>query len=229
MWYSILFWLPLFALAICVGLIALCARWGVHLTIIGAALSLVMLLFHFTYPSPDELEAHQRLLFGTSAASVDAVIISPSKTGNQSQLNLVDSPITVNDPVAIDSVIHALHSAERFSPNHPGAQWSCVLTVISENERVSVQVDDTKGARNGCLVYLQSEVTEGWAIADYRCDALGPILEKLAKTHVSQKIKMNSTTYERIVQRTRLGAAIAFAIAGIGMLVCGNLRLGYAL
>src|SRR4051794_4811590 len=173
---------------LCIGLVLIlfrsvptAKRFGTYIAIIGGALMMIAVWFSLTYPSPKELDKREHLLFSVAPSDVDAVILEPTYDDNRSNLNLVSSAVKLTARNDIQRVISAIHGAERTSPNHPVQRWSCLLTIQSKGESVSVRVENTKSTNNGVLIYWWSDRLDGWAIGNYRCDALGPILEKLAK------------------------------------------------
>jgi hypothetical protein len=156
-------------------------RLGISLTIIGGVVSLVITVWIFTFPTSERQAAQERLLFSMSSNQIQSIAIDPKYGDNEtySKNNLVRFSITLTDAEQIKQVIHAIHQARPFSPNHPGAQWSCLLTINSNDDSVSIEVDDTKSQENGVVVYLWSHRTQGWLVANYRCDPLGPVLERV--------------------------------------------------
>jgi len=156
-------------------------RLGIYLTFIGGVLTLVAGSYVLTYPTVKELEKKHHLLFSTAPGEVEAVMIEPSDGDNRSHLELVASPAKVTNRADVQRVVNALRSARRFSPNHPSAQWSCLLTIESNGDEVTVRVTDTKSDENGVLIYWSSSRTDGWVIGNYRCDELRAVLEDLAQ------------------------------------------------
>jgi hypothetical protein len=154
-------------------------RIGVYLALIGGAITLVVISFALTYPSPEALDKAEYLLFTLPPAQVDEIVIEPADDESQSYVNLVTSPMKVKSTTDIQRLLSALRTAQLFWPNHPNARWSCLLTVRAKKESVTIQVSDTNSKENGVLIYWWSARTQGWIIAEYRCDELGPILEEL--------------------------------------------------
>jgi hypothetical protein len=91
------------------------------LTIIGGALCVFVVYFDLTYPTADEIESKQRLLFSTDSASVDNITVEPSRTDNRARLNLVGSAVTITNRKEITELIDALNDAKKFGPGPAGA------------------------------------------------------------------------------------------------------------
>jgi hypothetical protein len=183
--YYVLLSVPFIVLAIGAGSILIPRRFparrlGIGFAIIGSVVSFVTIVWMLTYPTSERQTAQERLLFHTGCNEIRSVAVDP-KYNDAAHLkdNLVRSSITLTDAEQIRQVVQALHQAQPFSPNHPGANWSCLLTINSNNDSVLVEVDDTKSQENGVVVYLWSHRTQGWLVANYRCDPLGVALERV--------------------------------------------------
>jgi hypothetical protein len=155
-------------------------RIGLGLTAIGGALSLVTTAWLLTYPTSERQAAQERLLFSTNSSGIQSIALAPRyDDGAPAQYNLVDRTMTLTGAEQVRQVVQALHQARPFSPNHPFATWACMLTISSNDDDVCVEVVETKSKENGVVVYLWSHGHQGWLVANYRCDPLGPVLEKL--------------------------------------------------
>jgi hypothetical protein len=188
MYYYSLFSISFLVLAVGVVLLLLrkrlhTGRLGFILTAIGGVVSLVMLCFALTYPTADQLESQERLLFSTGSNGINSIVIEPRRREGDisSRLTLVQSAITVTDKKQIQRILAALHQAKLFVPNHPGMKWGCLLTIKAQDKAVTLDIDDTDSQGNGVLLYLWSNRDQGWSVANYRCDPLGPVLEELAR------------------------------------------------
>jgi hypothetical protein len=104
----------------------------------------------------------------------------------ESHVPLNTKPVTINDRATIDAICEALNRAFEFLPNHPSIKWEAKVELRSERKKVSFVVLHTEQEENGTIVSIMSHVTSGWNYGSFRCDSLGPILEKLAKTEAEK-------------------------------------------
>jgi len=183
-YYSIL-GIPLVIIGVGVALLLLrakfrTARLGVACVIIGGVCGIVTGLYVLTAPGNEQLATQERLLFSANSTAIRSITIEPAHIGPaRANINLTQSKTVITDRKPIDVLMKALRVARRFGPDHPFAKWSCLLTIEDGLDSVVVQVDDTKSQKNGLILYLWSNRNQGWLIETYRCDDLGPVLEKL--------------------------------------------------
>ena len=91
---------------------------------------------------------------------------------------LTDRVIESTDRELIQKVVGAMLAAERWAPSHPREKWSCILRVINKTGRVNAyEVSYT--SNNGLLIYVWSEVEQGWSLGLFRNDELIALLEGL--------------------------------------------------
>ena len=178
--------LPFILIFLAIGFLLLPAKLrtkklGLDCLIIGGVCGSILALYFVTTPSAEQLDKQKHLLFSSSSKNVKSIVIEPQHERDvPSETDLVNSAIVITDKGDIDRLLWVLRKAKPFGPNHPSAVWWCVLTIEDGQDRVVVEVVDTKSKENGLLLYLNSNRTQGWVLGTYRCDELGPVLERLA-------------------------------------------------
>ncbi|MGE3805223.1 MAG: hypothetical protein AB7K24_11175 [Gemmataceae bacterium] len=141
-------------------------RFGV---LVVGAVFLVVGLLHILYGQDD--------LRQVEPASVQAIELLPS-SNPYVYPGLVTQKQIIDRRDQIDKVIEMLRRAEKYAPNHPETQWTCLLKLRTDKGERSCVVSAT--ANNGVLVSVNSAGYEGWRLAEYRQDELGPLLEHFA-------------------------------------------------
>lgn len=109
-------------------------------------------------------------------ASVRSIRLEPAPAPGPP--SLVPATVRVADRASIASVVAALHASTPNAPNHPHGVWSVVLGIEDARGFAYAVVEQTE--RQGVLVDVSSDRTEGWMLAQRRDDALGPLLVRLA-------------------------------------------------
>jgi hypothetical protein len=151
-----------------VGRIAIAAAYSLL-----ASLALVLPLGCSGEASQDRINR----IIHCKAEDVQQVVLLPVDP----RVSLVTKLVPINDRASIDAICQALNGASKFSPNHPSTKWEVKVELRTEKDAVAFVVYHTEQANNGTVVAISSNVTSGWNYGRFRSDALGPILEKLAK------------------------------------------------
>ena len=112
-------------------------------------------------------------MFDAEPDEVLAIDLAPTNVGS---LALLTDPLTIGDRETIDRVVDALAEAKPAGADHPHTNWQVILALRYEDRLVRAKVAHTN---QGVLVYLDSP--GGLRLTERRADALGEILEPLAK------------------------------------------------
>ncbi|MGC9455605.1 MAG: hypothetical protein ACP5HU_12195 [Phycisphaerae bacterium] len=91
---------------------------------------------------------------------------------------LVATDTSIADVDLLSKIGKCLRDAVPWDPNHPDAQWQCLMEVQKEGGEYACVVTLTR--RQGTLVSIYSGRTDGWLLAEYRSDELGKILTSIA-------------------------------------------------
>ena len=182
-----------FILAFLVGILLLIyrkkiklGRFAMPLVIIGGVMSLILIWTFQTTPSLVDSELNDYLLFHAPPEHFKSVILKANS--DTTKKLFIGEPYKFTNPEKINKVITSLHTAKKFSPNHPQAYWSFLLTLATETNEITLEVNNTKSVTNGTLIYHWSSVTDGWLLGNYRCDALGAAIEKLTTQNDSNHV-----------------------------------------
>lgn len=112
-------------------------------------------------------------IFDAEPEDVVAIDIAPTSIGS---MPLFTDPLTIGNRDTIAQIVSALDSAKPSAADHPHTNWRVVMALRYEDRLVKASVSHTN---RGVLVYLDSP--GGLRLAERRADALGDILEPLAK------------------------------------------------
>jgi hypothetical protein len=92
----------------------------------------------------------------------------------------------------ISRIANLVRSAQPYSPNHPQQRWILVLRFILKDRQFSGHVLST--SNQGVLFYYGLDVDGGPVYGTYRQDALGPLVEALARSETVQQSALHSRT-----------------------------------
>ena len=149
---------PKAMLVVCLGFV-IC--WCLFLTVAGS----YMIWLSGDYVAP--LRAMQ-------PEAIESIEIAPSYYVN----TLVEERVLLTDREQIRRIVQAVTTAEPFSPNHPRGLWTCVLRFRGRQQDLACAIYCTSNM--GTLIFVNSNVEQGWHLADFRADELKELLESAA-------------------------------------------------
>ena len=92
----------------------------------------------------------------------------------------VTEPVSTTDPRVIAEVVALLRNTRPFVPNHPFAEWDCLLELEYDGAKGYCTVGYTQ--QQGTLVTVYSGPSHGWVLANLRSDGLGELLAGLSRS-----------------------------------------------
>jgi hypothetical protein len=116
-------------------------------------------------------------LVAANPADVRAIRLEPAQPPGPP--SLVTSTVRVIERTSIAEVLTALRVSTEYAPDHPRGSWSVVLGIEDAHGVAYAIVEQT--ARQGVLLDVWSGRTGGTLLGQLRCDALGPVLARLAR------------------------------------------------
>ena len=151
-------------------------KWLLGVLVSGFACFMLAFVLYFKVLSPEAKEA-RRFLKLMPVDQIQAVDLEPLPHNPNP---LFHGFISITNRAQISKIADLIHSARRHSPSHPQQRWSVVLRFVTKDRQFSGEVSST--SNQGVLFYYGLDVGGGTHFGTYRQDALGPLLEALAKT-----------------------------------------------
>jgi hypothetical protein len=132
----------------------------------------VGIILYFMVLSPQAREA-RRFLKLMPVDQIQAVVLEPVP---YNPTNLNRHTIRITDRQQISRIAGLLHSARRWSPNHPQQKWATYLCFELKDRAFCGELTST--SNQGVLFwYGLGPKDPGVVYGTYRQDALGPLIE----------------------------------------------------
>jgi hypothetical protein len=160
------------------------------LRLFGAVAACIGVIICIATLSGPSLNERLRVLSAVIEASPEDVVSARFepivRAGGPGQIKHLFS---AKSPEQIRQLCDALHQAEWCSRTHLKKLWHCRMIFNREDETIYCKVCYTEGVG----VFL-TVTAEGYSIASFRCDALGPVIESWAKEAETLKPREQAKT-----------------------------------
>src|SRR5688572_13937141 len=108
---------------------------GFALMIAGGVIALAGVI---TAPTPWERQRRLDAIFKTPPQQIERFVITAGRPGTHKPL--VKSPVMIDDEKQIKRIADILHAARPISPNHPVAQWTAHVEMVTDTETFAFTV-----------------------------------------------------------------------------------------
>lgn len=149
---------------------------GVGLIVVPVGL---ILGYFFWVNNSSDTRDMRAVLFASKPYDIRSVAITAGESSRKVPTpSLITEGLSISDASAIAEVMAVLATAVEGNPPKGPEDWIAMLHVTHAKREVPVEV--VRFSSQGAWLFLKSGGKSGWNLGTYRCEKLGPLMERLA-------------------------------------------------